>query len=131
MEIKNSKVLLTIIEKGQIGKAVSNSNSKLEKFLVKTSPYEYAICDKNGIPTEKYVTPKGHYKAPNNFVAREEQKCVIKNMLSENVVNYFISENSCPIFDKKEWTKMSEMKRLEYHLMLNAGGKEFKYEIIQ
>ena len=62
---------------------------------------------------------------------RKSTDCVIKSTLSENVVNYFISNSSCPHFvNSKKWEKMNEEERLKIHLNLNAEGKDFSYEII-
>ena len=131
MEIKNRKVLLTIVDKGELSGNVSNTSSKFMRSKILTSPYEDHILDKKGIPTGKYNTPKGHFKAPNDYIERKSTDCVIKSTLSENVVNYFISNSSCPHFvNSKKWEKMNEEERLKIHLNLNAEGKEFLYEVI-
>ena len=131
MEIKNRKVLLTIVDKGELSGNVSNTSSKFMRSKILTSPYEDHILDKKGIPTGKYNTPKGHFKAPNDFVERETLKCVRKTTLSESCVNHFISKDACPHFiDKKKWEKMKDLERLEINLKLSAEGKDFSYEII-
>ena len=131
MIIKNRKILLTILDRGRLGTTVSNTSSKSIKSKVISSPFEEQILDKKGFPTGKYNTPKNHFKAPNDFKERKETICSCKTTLSEQVTNYFISSESCPFYiDKKKWSKMKEQERLEAHLKLNAGGKEFVYELI-
>lgn len=131
MEIKNHKILLTVVDRGRLGAPVSNVSSKELRSKVICSPYEDHILDRKGIPTGKYNTPKGHFKASNDFTERPSINCTLKLTISENVVNYFISNGSCPHFiNSKKWEKMSEDERLKVHLSLNAEGKEFSYEII-
>ena len=130
-EIKNCKILFSVIELGRLSSPVSNVSSKSMRSHILTSPYEDHILDKKGIPTGKYNTPKGHFKAPNDFVERETLKCVRKTTLSESCVNHFISKDACPHFiDKKKWEKMKDLERLEINLKLSAEGKDFSYEII-
>lgn len=131
MEIKNHKILLTVINRGRLDTPVSNVSSKELRSKIMTSPYEDRIVDKKGIPTGKYITPKNHFKASNDFVERGVIPCTTKTTLSENVVNHFTSFEACPhSINYKKWEKMTEKERLEVHLNLNAEGKEFSYEII-
>ena len=131
MEIKNHKILLTVIDRGRLGATVSNASSKAMRSKVITSPYEDNILDRKGIPTGKYNTPKGHFKAPNNFNERQVSTCTLKLTINENIVDYFISNGSCPhSINSKKWEKMNEEERLKVHLSLNAEGKEFTFEVI-
>ena len=131
MEIKNHKILLTVIDRGRLGAPVSNVSSKELRSKVICSPFEDHILDRKGVPTGKYNTPKGHFKAPNNFIERSELPCTLKSTLSEDVVNYFVSNKSCPHFiNSKKWEKMTELEKLEIHLGLTSEGKKFTYEII-
>ena len=131
IEICNRKVLLTINEKGQLSTPVSNASSKEIRSKIMTDPFESQILNNKGIPTGKYITPKGNFKVSNDYNERIETKCSKKLTLSENVVNYFISNGSCPYFiNSKKWEKMNEEERLKVHLSLNAEGKDFSYEII-
>lgn len=131
MEIKNHKILLTVIDRGRLGAPVSNVSSKAMRSKVMTSPYEDHILDKKGIPTGKYNTPKGHFKAPNDYIERSVLNCTRKITISENVIDYFISNGSCPhSINSKKWEKMNEEERLKVHLSLNAEGKEFIFEVI-
>ena len=44
-------------------------------------------------------------------------KSVLLNKnLTKDAYDYFISLESCPQFKKKDWKKMTEKERLEYHL---------------
>lgn len=129
--IKNQKILLTIIEKGVLSGSVSNTSTKEIRSKILTSPYEEHVVDRKGIPTGKYITPKGHFKASNDFKERNLINCSRKTVLSESATNYFISNGSCPHFiNSKKWEKMTEKERLEVHLNLNAEGKDFIYELI-
>ena len=131
MEIKNHKILLTVLDRGRLGAPVSNVSSKAMRSKIKTSPYEDHILDRKGVPTGKYNTPVGHFKAPNNYVERQAQLCTSKVTINENIVDYFISNGSCPhSINSKKWEKMNELERLKVHLSLNAEGKEFTFEII-
>ena len=132
MEIKDHKILLTVVERGRLGAPVSNTSSKKERSAIMTSPFEKGITTvKAGKLITEYITPKKHFKVANDFKEREVLPCTRKNTLQESVVNYFISNSSCPFSVKKrDWEKMNEKQRLEIHLSLNAEGKEFTYEII-
>ena len=131
MIIKNRKILLTVFNRGRLGTPVSNSSDKSIKAKILCSPFENHIINSKGVPTGKYNTPKNHFKAPNDFKERKETICSRKTTLSESCVNHFISKDACPHFiDKKKWTKMKDLERLEINLKLSAEGKDFSYEII-
>ena len=131
MEIKNHKILLTVIDRGRLGASVSNASAKEEIRKIMTSPYETRVLTTVGKPTDKFITPKNHYKAVNDFKPREIQSCTRKNTLSETTVNYFIANEGRPYsINSKKWEKMSDKERLEVNLSLSAEGKDFTYEII-
>ena len=131
MKIKDHKILLTVYLGGRLDAPVSNVSSKSMRSRIITSPFENVIVSKKGINTEKYVTPQGHFKAPNDYTERGEILCSRKSTLSEQVVNYLISNGSCPhSVNSKKWEKMDEKTKLEIQLKLTAEGRDFKYEII-
>jgi len=131
MEIKNHKILLTVVDRGRLGAPASNISSKAMRSKVMTSPYEDHILDRKGVPTGKYNTPIGHFQASNNYVERQALPCTLKLTINENIVDYFISNGSCPhSINSKKWEKMTEEERLKVHLSLNAEGKEFTFEVI-
>ena len=132
MSLKNSKILLTIYLGGRLGAPQPGKHGKEVLSKIKSSPYEVAILDAKKVPTGKYFTPKGHYKAPNNFTPREELECKKITMLCEECVNFFISMDSCPHRVKKTvWEKLSEEERLKINLEITADGSEYSYEVIE
>jgi len=129
--LNNSKILLTVFIGGRLGATVSNAASKELISKIKVSPFEHEILSKNGKSTGKYITPKGHFAASNDFKERGELPCSRSITLSESCVNYFISAASCPYFIKKgKWEKMHQKERLEVHLSINAEGNKYSYEVI-
>lgn len=132
MNLQNAKILLTVYLGGRLAGPTAQKQGKKVLSKIKRSPYESAILDKKGIPTGKYYTPKGHYKAPNNFVPRETQECKQVTNLDESCVNYFISKESCPYRIKKVvWDKLTELQRLEYHLTITADGNKFSFDVVE
>lgn len=54
--------------------------------------------------------------------------------LTMDAYEYFISMESCPQFKKKEWKKMAEKERLEYHLASLCKfyhGNNFTYHVFE
>lgn len=105
-------IVLTVNLQGRLGERKSNSSSRNMQRRILASPYEYGVS-KNGKPTGNYITPKGHFSAPNNFVPMEEQKCVRKTNISGEVIDGWIS-NKAPFFIKDFiWKNMSKPQRLK------------------
>jgi len=129
---KNSKILLTVQLRGELGTTVSNTSSKEVISKVKTSPFESHIKDSKGIPTGRYITPKGHYKSPDLYNERKETTATRKVNICGDAVMHYASQASCPYSIKKNvWEKLSQVQRIEAHLALNAEGLPFTYQIIE
>lgn len=120
---KNSRLLVTIVEKGAIGSPVSYKNSKDEIFKLLTSPYER----QSG---KGYITPHGHYCAPDRSNYRVEQQCHRKINVAEEAVKHFTSDEPPFSIKKNQWLKLTPIQKIEAHLHLLSEGKEFFYEII-
>lgn len=132
MTLKNSTILLTVFLRGRLGAANPRKVDKDLLSKIKRSPFETSVLNRKGIPTGRYKTPKNHFKAPNDFEPREVTQCKRVTTLSEDCVNYFISENSKPFhYGKRAWQKMTEKQRLEANLAINADGNEFIYTIVE
>lgn len=112
MSLKNCKVVLTIQLEGRL--TVRGRNSSSPKLIRR-------------VMSDKKFVPYNNYKEP------EYGTCVKKVNLSEEQVNYYISENGCPSVkqsDVKHWKKLSENERLNAHCALIAEGKKFNWEPI-
>lgn len=132
MSLKNCKVLLTVYLGGRLGAPQPGKQGKKVLSRIKLSPYEVRIVDNKGVFTGRYFTPKGHYKAPDNFIPRPKLLCKKSTMISEQCVNFFISKEGMPYFMKSNaWEKLSEKERLKINLSINADGHEFSFEIIE
>ena len=128
---KNSKILLTISDRGELGAPVSYKSTKEVVSQIKTSPFESQRIDAKGIPTGIYLTPKGHYLAPNDFKIRVAQECTHSININGIAVMYFISDE-CPTGIKKNaWLSLKEDDRIKYHLNQFAEGKPFTFEVIE
>lgn len=122
---KSTKVLLTYEMEGRLGTTVSNANSKEEIYKMLISPMEQQV--KGG----KWISPKHRYVAQNNFKERPKQTCIHKQVLSEECVQYAISDDGFVHgFNKKTWKKLSIKNRLEEHLKLIADGNPYVYELL-
>jgi len=127
---KNSKILLTVYIGGKLGTPVSYKSTKEVVSKVKTSPYETQIIT-NGLPTGMYRTPKGHYSAPNDFVARELVQCTRNLNISGVAVMHMISDE-CPNGIKKNaWLATPQDARIRYHLHQLAEGNKFTFEVVE
>lgn len=69
---------------------------------------------------------RGDYESPTY------NKCTKRTVLSNEAVRYFISDDANCLRGKGQstWKSMSSIQRLEANLALNAGGKQFTYEIL-
>jgi hypothetical protein len=129
--IKNKKVLLTVYLGGRQGAQQPSKQGKEVLRKVRLSPYEYAVIDAKGRATGKYVTPKGHYKAPDNFIPRPETICKKVILLQEECVSFFTSDEGKPYHIKKNvWEKMTDEERLKVNLQVSAESPNFSFEII-
>ena len=116
---------------GELGTSVSYKSTKEVVSQVKTSPFETQRCDANGNPTGLYLTPKGHYLAPNDFKPRLAQDCTRSINISGVAVMNFISDE-CPSGIKKNvWLGLKEADRILYHLTQFAEGNKFTFEVIE
>ena len=106
----NSGIILTINLKGILGKKESNASGKQMQRKIMSSPFEYSIRGQKG--TVNYITPVGHFLAQNDFKQSEDQKCVRKMNISEEVINEWTGSRA-PFFVKEFiWKKMSKTQRL-------------------
>lgn len=129
MITKNSKVLLTINLEGRLGATVSNVSSKDIMSKVITSPVEIReVVNKKF--TGNYITPKNHYKAPSTTKLRTAVFCQKHTTISEDAVNYMISEGSGFYPYDKYWKKLSLEDRLKAHLGALSNGREFTFEVL-
>ena len=128
---KNSKILLTISDRGELGAPVSYKATKEVVSKVKESPFESQSVDAKGNPTGMYFTPKGHYLASNDFKARPSQDCTRSISISGSAIVHFISDE-CPSGIKKNvWLGLKEDARILYHLTQFADGNKFTFEVIE
>lgn len=59
---------------------------------------------------------------------------VLQKQMTKDAYDYMVSLDSGPIFKKKEWKKMTEKDRLEYHLAALCTfyrGKTFTYHVFE
>ena len=134
-----TKVLLTIYEKGRLGLKKSNAGTKFQKQAMQKSPFvketEQGVFytfdgakwykQREGKKIPKYFEGKPYYKAP------KYQQVVTKTTMSESCVQFFISDEGRPAsISKRIWDKMGAEKRLEANLAINADGKDWEYVLI-
>lgn len=116
---------------GELGTPVSYKSTKEVVSKINTSPMELQMTDSKGLPTGMYLTPKGHYSAPNDFKPRTVQDCTQNLNISGSAVMNFISDE-CPSGIKKNvWLELNEEARILYHLTQFAGSNKFTFEIIE
>lgn len=59
---------------------------------------------------------------------------VLSKQMTKDAYDYMVSLESCPAFKKKEWKKMTETERLEYHLADLCKfyhGNNFTYHVFE
>ena len=83
-----------------------------------------------------FTTKKGktNKKTISSYTLVPKQACLQKNITKE-AYDYFISIESCPsVHMRKEWKKMTENERLEYHLASLCKfyhGNNFTYHVFE
>lgn len=108
MNLRNSKVVLTIKLEGRIAVRSDNSSSRKLQRLVMS----------HGIKsTNDYNPPKFH-------------ECVKRMILNEDQVNFMISDKGSIYKDRSRWKGLNQKLRLECHLRQITEGSEFSYEVI-
>lgn len=110
MELRNKEILLTINQKGVLGKLANNADSKSQIKRCKLDlPFRQKLY--------KYTV---------------STQCVKKTKLNSQSVNYFIQKDN-PVrgINKKHWEKMSERQRLEAHLNLFDEGFGISWSVIE
>ena len=108
----NNGIILIVNLQGVLGKKESNSSSRNLQRRMLASPYQRAVLNKKRVIVN-YATPVGHFIAPNNFKASEEQKCVRKTNISEEVVNSWVSSKAPHFVKDFIWKNMSKAQRLK------------------
>lgn len=59
---------------------------------------------------------------------------ILSKQMTKEAYDYMVSLESCPAFKKKEWKKMSEKERLEYHLASLCKfyrGNSYTYHVFE
>ena len=103
---KSTKVLLTYELEGRLGTTVSNSASKKEIDKINASPFEHFIKGKG------WISPKHRYVAQNDFKERPRQTCIHKTVLSEQCVQFAISDDGFTNgYNKKSLKRLSVKAR--------------------
>lgn len=108
----NNGIILIVNLQGKLGKKESNSSSRKIQRKIAASPYESAVLNKKGAISH-YITPAKHFTATNNFKASEEQKCVRKTNISEDVVSGWVSGKAPHFVKDFIWKNMSKPQRLK------------------